>query len=124
VTPRKPISGKNRKTFFKMRGGICYLCAGIIIPVKEAWDIEHVIPLAMGGKDDLPTNGELVHTKCHKAKTKADMANIAEAKRRETKHLGAKPSARRPIRSKGFSEPKPKKERPPPLPRRHLFGDI
>jgi 5-methylcytosine-specific restriction protein A len=107
VTPRKPISTKNRRKFFEMRGGICALCAGIINPAIEAWEIEHVIPLAMGGVDDLPTNGELVHAKCHKAKTRDDMKNLGKAKRREAKHTGTKAPAKATF---------PKKEKPERVP--------
>jgi 5-methylcytosine-specific restriction protein A len=122
--PRKPISTKNRKTFFKMRGGICALCAGIINPATEAWEIEHVIPLAMGGADDLPTNGELVHAKCHKAKTRNDMKDLGKAKRREAKHTGTKAPAKFPMRGKPWPAPdKPERipDKLPLPPRRSIY---
>lgn len=121
MTPRKSISGKNRKAFFKMRGGICALCAGVIDPAREAWQIEHTVPIAMGGSDELQTNGELVHSKCHLAKTRQDVKNIAKAKVRETKHLGATPPPRRPIRSAGFPKSGTKPDKLPLPPRRSIY---
>jgi 5-methylcytosine-specific restriction protein A len=106
VTPRKPISTKTRKAFFETKGGVCSLCTGTIDPVKEAWEIEHVIPLAMGGVDEA-SNWELAHAKCHKAKTRNDMKNLGKAKRREAKHTGTKAPAKA-----GF----PKRDKPERIP--------
>jgi len=83
---RKTISAKTRLSLFTKRGGICYLCGGKVT-VGEAWDLEHRIPLALGG-DDVEENWEVAHSKCHKSKTKEDVGNIAKAKRREARHLG------------------------------------
>lgn len=60
---------------------------------------------------------------CHGNKTASeDVPAIAEAKRREAKHLGANDAPRRQIRSKGFEKrekpPKIDKSALPPLPRR------
>lgn len=55
----------------------------------EGWDVEHMIPLAMGGEDD-PQNWAPAHRKCHRGKTSEDVSNIAKAKRREARHLGAR----------------------------------
>ena len=60
----------------------------------QAWEVEHVIPFAMGGADDM-TNWRPVHARvCHAGKTKQDVSDIARAKRREARHVGAKRSAR------------------------------
>jgi 5-methylcytosine-specific restriction endonuclease McrA len=87
---RKSISTKTKVMLFNKRGGRCYLCEGKI-NIGESWDLEHVIPLAMGGLDE-ESNWELAHSKCHLIKTKADFGNIAKAKRRESRHIGAKES--------------------------------
>jgi hypothetical protein len=87
---RKRVSTTARTAFFLKKKGVCYLCGGPVKP-GEAWDIEHVIPFQMGGADD-ESNWEVAHNKCHAAKTKDDVGNIAKAKRREARHLGAKVS--------------------------------
>jgi len=66
------------------------------------WDIEHRVPVAMGG-DNEPDNLELAHRKCHTSKTKTDVGNIAQSKRREAKHKGfIRP--KQSIQSAGFSK--------------------
>jgi 5-methylcytosine-specific restriction protein A len=120
MTPRKSLPAAKRKAFFKQHGGICYLCSGLINPVREAWQIEHYVALGMGGADNTKTNGELVHSKCHLAKTRQDVKDIALAKRRETKNLGATPPPRRPIQSPGFPK-RTKPEKLPIPPRRSIY---
>jgi hypothetical protein len=60
--------------------------------------------------------GQLLCIPCHAEKTKADVAAIAKAKRREALHVGAKPTPRRPIQFPGFPA-KPARE-PKQLPPR------
>jgi len=83
---RKTISSKARVALFQKHGGECHICGGKI-NVGEAWDVEHVIPFAMGGADD-ESNWRPAHIKCHRTKTTDDVGKIAKAKRREARHLG------------------------------------
>lgn len=87
---RKTISTKARLSLFQKRGGVCYLCGGKV-QVGESWELEHRIPIAMGGEDE-EANWEVAHIKCHRSKTTEDVGNIAKAKRREARHYGAKVS--------------------------------
>lgn len=87
---RKRFSPKERLRIFSLHGGICHLCEGKI-QVGDAWDIEHVTPLALGG-DNSDDNCQLAHRKCHSQKSREDVGNIARAKRREARHLGIKKS--------------------------------
>lgn len=88
---RKTLSTKARLELFQAHNGTCHVCGGKI-QVGEAWEVEHVIPLALGGDDDT-NNMAPVHKKvCHETKTREqDVPAIARAKRREAKHIGAKP---------------------------------
>lgn len=83
---RKRLSTRQRAEIFNAHAGTCSLCNGRI-QAGEAWELEHTIPLAMGGADD-PENLTPVHVKCHRAKTRGDVADIAKAKRREARHRG------------------------------------
>lgn len=85
--------------FFLEHGGICHLCGSKIDAVREKWEREHVIPLAMGGADE-PSNQRPAHKSCHRAKTDKDLNELARAKRRQANHLGARPKGT--IRSRGF----------------------
>lgn len=87
---RRSLTAKERLRLFTLHGGICHLCGGRIDGPREAWDVEHVIALAMGGADD-DANRKPAHVKCHKAKTKSDMGALAKAKRNEARYQGARP---------------------------------
>lgn len=108
MTARKRISARDLVALFTRKNGICHLCGGQIVP-PEPWDVSHDRPLAMGGADDA-TNWDIAHRKCHKAHTAGvDVPQIAKAKRREAKHMGAKAAPAKPIQSAGFSPPPDKK---------------
>jgi 5-methylcytosine-specific restriction protein A len=89
---RKPLSTRERQRLFELHGGVCHICHGAIA-VGEPWDIEHRVPLAMGGLDN-DQNRPPAHRACHKPKTGDDLANLARAKRRQAKHIGAKAPSR------------------------------
>jgi len=92
---RRPLTAKARVVLFQASGGLCHICGGRI-GVGEAWEVEHIVPLAQGGEDG-GDNLSPAHVKCHRGKTAKDAADTARAKRREAAHLGIK-KARTPIR--------------------------
>ncbi len=84
---RKPLSTAQRVQIFRDAGGLCHICGGKI--ANERWDVEHVIPLALGG-EDAEANMRPAHKVCHVEKTQADVRKIAKAKRLEARHIGIK----------------------------------
>jgi 5-methylcytosine-specific restriction enzyme A len=92
---RRSISQRERLLIFNQARGICHICGGKI-GVGEAWDVEHVVPLAQGGEDG-GDNIRPAHVKCHRAKTAKDATDTAEAKRREARHIGIKKQSRNPL---------------------------
>lgn len=85
---------------------ICEECQSL----AKSWDIDHIDPDGLTGKPTLE-NARLLCKPCHVEKTKADVANIARAKRREAKHVGAvKPKAA--IQSAGFAKSDKTPKRP------------
>ena len=86
---RRHLSPRERLRLFTAAGGVCHICGGKIDGTREAWDIEHVIPLAMGGADD-DTNMRPAHKVCHAPKTADDLGRLAKAKRQQLRHLGIK----------------------------------
>lgn len=92
---RRPLSTKARVELFRLTGGICHICAGWI-QVGQAWEVEHVIPLAQGGEDG-GDNLRPAHVACHRVKTSQDATDTAKAKRREARHLGIKRTTSRPL---------------------------
>lgn len=92
MTARRTWTAKRRLAVFERDGGVCHICAQKIL-VGEAWDLEHRVPLALGGDDD-EGNVHPAHVTCHKGKSAQDAANLAKANRVRAKHKGAKPQPR------------------------------
>lgn len=90
---RKPLTDLQRAKMFRDHKGICCICKEKI-QLNEKWIDEHERALAMGGTNN-PDNRGPAHKLCAKEKTKDDMAQIAQAKRREAKHIGATRSKHR-----------------------------
>lgn len=90
MVKRRTLSTKARVALFQEHGGTCHICGGKI-NVGEAWEVEHIIPLSMGGEDE-QGNMRPAHKKCHAGKTKKDVAAVSKAKRRQARHLGIKTS--------------------------------
>lgn len=87
-TARQRLSGRDRQAILLEHNRSCHLCGGEILP-DEGFEISHPLPLALGG-EDTPDNRRPAHKKCHRHHTSTvDAPNIAKAKRRELKNLGA-----------------------------------
>jgi 5-methylcytosine-specific restriction protein A len=97
VPPSRPtLSAKERRRLFVLHGGLCHVCRLSVDPVKDRWDIEHVIPRAMfRDPREADTDGNMKpchYNPCHVQKTKADIGRISKAKRTQNKHEGMKRS--------------------------------
>jgi hypothetical protein len=103
-------------------------CEGCgLILGRKPYHVDHTIPDALfldKGRKLTAADGKLLGVECcHAPKTKDDVAVIAEAKRREAKHLGMKTRQKQKIPSQPKA-PKPVRERLPELPRRSLYRRI
>ena len=96
-TARRPtFSTSFRLSLFLKRKGICSDC-NRKIEAGKAWDIDHILPLAMGGTN-APENLQILCRPCHRSKTShSDIPCIAKTKRLNARHLGARAPSRRPI---------------------------
>lgn len=87
---RKALSRLARVKIFDREGGCCHLCGQPINASRgELWELDHKIPLWMGG-DDLPSNLFPVHVKCHVTKSAQDTPVKCKIDRIRAKHLGIK----------------------------------
>lgn len=86
---REPVEIEKRRVLTRVevieiavrQGGKCGCgCGQKLDALREGCVDEHVIPLALGGSNDLD-NRELWRRPCSAAKTKADQTSIAKAKR-------------------------------------------
>ena len=96
-TVRRPIfSTSFRLNLFLMRKGLCAACSQKI-DAGKAWDIDHILPLALGGTNE-PNNLQILCRSCHRTKTTHyDVPRIAKTKRLKAQHLGARAPSTRPI---------------------------
>lgn len=107
--------------------GICCEGCGLVLG-KKKWHVDHTIADALQidkSRKLTADDGKLLGVECcHKPKTAEDVAVIAEAKRREEKHLGIKRAAK-PIRSPGFPKSEKAARRSPKqaLPYRPLYRE-
>lgn len=127
TTPRKALTRTQRLSMIEAHKRICILC-GRKIEAGEAWTDEHIVPLAMGGSNDLSNRGP-AHKPCALAKTNGpdgDLAQAAKAKRVKMRFLGISDPKRRKIQSAGFEKAPPQRRASSPstkpsLPPRPLY---
>ncbi len=91
---RQTFSTSFRLNLFLKRKGTCAACTQKI-DAGKAWDIDHILPLALGGTNE-PHNLQVLCRPCHRSKTfHSDFPRIAKTKRLKARHLGARaPSTR------------------------------
>lgn len=90
--------------------------------IAKRYQIDHIDPDGLTGKPTLE-NAKLLCLPCHSEKTKSDVANIAEAKRREAKHLGVKTATVKKIHGPQFAKTPPRPQLPIP-PRKNVYTTI
>lgn len=93
---RKRLTKGQRLAVHTAACGLCHICGTVINLARETFEIEHVIPIALGG-EDAPSNWRPAHVACHKEKTKSDITKIAKAKRVSAKHEGTYRPSRNPL---------------------------
>jgi len=84
---RRNWTKAQRATLYEEHGGLCHICGQGIDLDTERMEVEHLIPIALGGGDEW-SNIRPAHATCHAAKTKGDVTSIAKAKRVNLKHTG------------------------------------
>ena len=93
---RRTIPPKIRLSLFLSANGHCQSCRAKIHPGQK-WELDHIIPLALGGSNSLE-NMQILCKICHRCKTnQGDITQIAKAKRLEIKHNGAGGITKRPM---------------------------
>lgn len=89
---RLRITTKIRLDLFLDARGRCRSCNSRIAP-GQFWDVDHIIPVALGGSNDT-ANLQVLCRACHRQKTASgDVPRIAKSKRQRAMYLGAKRSA-------------------------------
>ena len=109
---RRSISKAMRVRVFLAAEGVCHLCKLRIDAPKQSWEVEHVKPLSMGGKDD-EANMRPAHVECHSIKTAGEAGPRAKADRAGAAHfLPRRPST---LKGAGFQRYAPQRKASSPL---------
>jgi 5-methylcytosine-specific restriction protein A len=86
---RRSLSTRERLDLFLAARGQCQHCGWALTPGKR-WEVDHVIPLALGGRDQVD-NMQVLCAPCHGGKThRQDVPVIAKTARIRARHLGAR----------------------------------
>lgn len=88
---RQEFPNRVRSAAWARSGGQCECCTRKLFPGDIHYD--HINPDGLTGEPTLE-NCQVLCRSCHAPKTKADVANIARAKRREAKHLAIRSTSR------------------------------
>lgn len=83
IAPRRKLSPKQRLQVLLNGAGKCYKCRQKIC---DAFEVEHPVPHALGGSDKIEDLRPICKD-CHSPKSKADVAQIAKAKRQSKLRL-------------------------------------
>lgn len=91
-----------RARIFDREGGICHLTGAKIDPVRDAWDLDHKIPLILGG-EHCESNLFPALREAHRKKTAMEVKVKSKIARVRKTHLGIKPEKKTNGFSKRFS---------------------
>lgn len=107
ATPRKQFSPARRMRVLGNQGWWCANCGvrladGRTRIILLSFEIDHRLPLELGGSND-DANLEALCVPCHHLKTAADVARIAKARRIRRKEAG-ETRPKRPITGRNLSD--------------------
>ena len=72
---------------FERDKGVCHICKQKI-KVGDKWELDHVTALIEGG-ENREGNLSPAHVKCHRQKTRQEVARKSKVARMKAKHIGA-----------------------------------
>jgi 5-methylcytosine-specific restriction protein A len=84
----RALSTMGRLALFLRAGGRCQACGWLLAPGTR-WEVDHILPRALGGRD-APDNLQVLCRTCHAGKTaRQDAPALAKTRRLKARHLGA-----------------------------------
>lgn len=100
IPPRKAIAKRLKAEAWEQADGRCQACGITLHGGDFAYD--HVLPVALGGKNEL-SNIQVLCDPCHLVKSSEDVARIAKADRQARRSGRQKAGRAKPqIQSRGF----------------------
>lgn len=109
ATPRKRLTPSQKAEILSRQDDNCAGCGTSLLwsATEDGQKVygpmidEHIIPLELGGSNDL-SNRDLRCVPCAKAKTRKDVKDIAHVRRMRLKDRGEFPAAKQKLRGRGF----------------------
>lgn len=95
ATDDTAIPPRIRLRIFQRAEGRCEVCTRKLMP-GDAWQADHIVALVNGGANR-ESNLRCICDWCHKAKTRADVAEKSRTRRVQAKHAGVKSTSRTPM---------------------------
>ena len=105
-TPDAKVPDHVRLRIFRDHDGRCHISGRKITPA-DAWELEHIVPLSMGGEHRERNMAPALRDK-HKAKTRQEAASRARGDAAAKRHLGIETS-RSKLTSRGFPQARPQR---------------
>lgn len=100
ATERKAFTAAQRLAVMERQKGLCAMCGRELQP---GFEVDHRVPIWLGGKHEEANWQALCADPCHRAvKTPADAKVIAKVKRLIARENGTAPPPTAKIRSRGF----------------------
>lgn len=94
IPERPTVSEAKKLRIHTAHNGKCGICGAVLPVTGPTVAYDHQIPRFFTGRDDDEAFWPLCTVPCHARKTVKDMAEIAEARRRELKDAGQFPEAK------------------------------
>lgn len=111
-TPDAKVPDAVRARIFALWEGRCFI-TGVKLGTDD-WDMDHVVPLADGGKHQ-ESNLRPVWRPAHRAKTGKENSARAVVRRKQRAHLGLKRKPKKQIQSQPFAKAEPQHRASKPI---------
>lgn len=95
-TPETSIPPRVKARIVEKQNGKCACCNVKLGMAGEAVEFDHTVALINGG-ENRESNIQALRSRCHKVKTRKDVAEKSRVNRKRDKHFGFKPESRNPL---------------------------
>ncbi len=95
-TPDTAIPRSVKARIMEKQNGKCACCGVKLGMAGEGIEFDHTVALINGG-ENRESNLRALRQRCHKVKTRKDVAEKARVNRKRDKHFGFKPESRNPL---------------------------
>ncbi len=95
-TPETSTPPRVKARIREKQDGKCACCGVKLGMAGEGIEFDHITALINGG-ENRESNIQALRSRCHKVKTRKDVAEKSRVNRKQNKHFGFKPESRTPL---------------------------